>query len=93
MSAIFPMSAIFLKFWRGQYSLGRTFWLGLVVGFFLLNFTTNSLYRVLFEQGYGTRGFLIGLMIKWPYVVLAMIAVWRAAAPKVTGYWGWGASS
>jgi hypothetical protein len=91
------MSAILLKFWRGQYSLGRTFWVGLAIGFFILNFATNSLYRVFFEQGYGTRGFLIGLMIKWTYVAVAMIAVWRAARPNVSSpawterLWGWGA--
>jgi hypothetical protein len=91
------MSAIFLKFWRGQYSLGRTFWVGLALGFFFVNFATNGLYRVFFEQGYGTRGFLIGLMIKWSYVAIAMIAVWRAAQPKVSSpVWidklvGWGA--
>jgi hypothetical protein len=84
---------IFLKFWRGQYSLGRTFWIGLVIGFFIVNFATNSLYRALFEQGYGTRGFLMALMIKWPYVAVAMIAVWRAARPNVSSlaWTGWGA--
>jgi hypothetical protein len=67
------------KLWWGAYPLVVAFWGFYVFGFLLGGILAGSLVFSLRYFHLQTIGFLLGLILVWPYMFIASVGVWRSA--------------
>ena len=83
------------KYWNGEESLSKTFWLVWVAGSFLIAFVLSVLVYVISEllSFPGTQLAIVAfilLLLFNPYYLFCWVSVWRSSKNTDTGYYKWG---
>ena len=84
------------KLWNGDFSLPITFWLFLIIGAGILNFTDSSLFEAGYFEFPMTQAKLIlittGAFFHLGYYILILVGVWRSSVKYIESggskFWG-----